>query len=122
MTKKMQKIITLVTLLAASSAYIYAEPVEVIPPENKTLSSGNNRFVYGQISQNKIDQYMLDTHTGRLWRIVRAEDDLGELDVKLQPVRYIAALGHDLYTPEPESEMEAYHRMKAAKRSADLDN
>jgi len=68
MTKKMKKIITLVTLLAASSASIYAVPAKDIAPDNKTLSSAN-RYVFNQISDFRKDQYMLDTHTGRLWRI-----------------------------------------------------
>ena len=35
----------------------------------KVLSSGVGRYVFGQISDSSKDQYMLDTMTGRLWRI-----------------------------------------------------
>ena len=35
----------------------------------KVLSSGVGRYVFGQISDSSKDQYMLDTLTGRLWRI-----------------------------------------------------
>lgn len=35
------------------------------------LSSGNGRFVFGQISEMARHQYMLDTQTGRLWQIVQ---------------------------------------------------
>ncbi len=38
-------------------------------PSEKVLSSGNARYVFGQISDSSKDQYMLDTLTGRLWRI-----------------------------------------------------
>jgi hypothetical protein len=44
-----------------------AEPVEVKPPQQKTLSSPGGRFVFGQISEFRRDQFMLDTQTGRLW-------------------------------------------------------
>lgn len=50
-----------------------AEPVEVIPPQNKVLSAGSQRYVFGQISDFRRDQYMLDTKTGQLWRIVELE-------------------------------------------------
>lgn len=44
------------------------------PSENKTsvLSSPGGRYVFGQISQARRDQYMLDTQTGRLWQIVQS--------------------------------------------------
>jgi len=43
------------------------------PPQRisseKVLGSGVGRYVFGQISDSSKDQYMLDTLTGRLWRI-----------------------------------------------------
>jgi hypothetical protein len=43
------------------------------PPQKisseKVLSSGTGRYVFGQISDSSKDQFMLDTLTGRLWRI-----------------------------------------------------
>lgn len=44
-----------------------AEPVEVKPSQQKNLSSPGGRFVFGQISDFRRDQFMLDTQTGRLW-------------------------------------------------------
>ena len=38
---------------------------------NGVLSSGNGRFVFGQISEYARHQYMLDTQTGRLWKLVK---------------------------------------------------
>jgi len=35
---------------------------------------GNGRFVFGQINEYNADQYMLDTATGRLWRLVDTAD------------------------------------------------
>jgi hypothetical protein len=43
-------------------------PAQKISSE-KVLSSGTGRYVFGQISDSSKDQYMLDTLTGRLWRI-----------------------------------------------------
>ena len=40
------------------------------PTQQKVISSENGRFVFGQISDFRSDQYMLDTKTGSLWTIV----------------------------------------------------
>jgi len=45
-----------------------------IPPTGKVLGCAGGRFVFGQISDSSKDQYMLDTHTGRLWRIGESSD------------------------------------------------
>lgn len=42
-------------------------------PPGKVLSSANGRYVFGQVSEFRRDQYMLDTQTGRLWKIVNAK-------------------------------------------------
>ena len=39
-------------------------------PSGRVLSSTNGRYVFGQVSEYRRDQYMLDTQTGRLWKIV----------------------------------------------------
>jgi hypothetical protein len=33
------------------------------------LSAGSGRFVFGQISSYRRDQFMLDTYTGRIWQV-----------------------------------------------------
>ena len=43
-------------------------PAQKISSE-KVLGSGGGRYVFGQISDSSKDQFMLDTLTGRLWRI-----------------------------------------------------
>ena len=45
-----------------------------IPPTGKVLGCAGGRFVFGQISDSSKDQYMLDTLTGRLWRIGESSD------------------------------------------------
>lgn len=36
----------------------------------RVLGSPNGRYVFGQISDFRADQFLLDTQTGRLWQIV----------------------------------------------------
>jgi hypothetical protein len=45
-----------------------------VPPTGKVLGCSGGRFVFGQISDSSKDQYMLDTQTGRLWRIGESSD------------------------------------------------
>jgi hypothetical protein len=40
------------------------------PPQARVLQADGGRFVFGQISDFRRDQFMLDTKTGRLWRVV----------------------------------------------------
>ena len=54
-------------LFASCISTAKAEPVEVKVPQQKMLSSPVGRFVFGQISEFRRDQFMLDTQTGRLW-------------------------------------------------------
>lgn len=49
-------------------------PSPQTPPAGKVLSSAAGRFVFGQISDSSKDQFMLDTQTGRLWRIGESSD------------------------------------------------
>ncbi len=48
------------------------------------LSRPNGRFVFGQISDSSKDQYMLDTLTGRLWRL----SENSEVGKFLLPIPY----------------------------------
>lgn len=49
-------------------------PPPQVPPSGKVLSSTGGRYVFGQISDSSKDQFMLDTQTGRLWRIGESSD------------------------------------------------
>lgn len=53
-------------------------------PQYELLSSLQGRFVFGQISDSSKDQFMLDTFTGRLWRIAES----GEIGIFLRSVPY----------------------------------
>jgi hypothetical protein len=65
-------IISIGTAISFTPAFaqfgIAQAPAQKISSE-KVLTSGTGRYVFGQISDSSKDQYMLDTLTGRLWRI-----------------------------------------------------
>lgn len=65
-------------------------------PHHECLSSPNGRFVFGQISDSTKDQFMLDTFTGRLWRI----GESGKIGLFLEPVPYRTPEGECSNLPE----------------------
>ena len=58
----------------ASAQFGLGAQAPAIPPTGKVLGCAGGRFVFGQISDSSKDQYMLDTQTGRLWRIGESSD------------------------------------------------
>lgn len=71
------------TLVAAALVFIASPALAqfglgpqapAVPPTGKVLGCAGGRFVFGQISDSSKDQYMLDTQTGRLWRIGESSD------------------------------------------------
>ncbi len=100
-------------LLLGASVLIFpvwshaADSVKVSPPQNKVLSSPdtNQRYVFGQISDFRRDQYLLDTKTGRLWQKVCAKSgDKGSGDdnclAVLQIVPYLTLDDKISITPQ----------------------
>ncbi len=79
----MKKLVLSLLLFICVINSVFAEAVEVIPTQNKTLNINNGRFVFGQISNARKDQYMLDTKTGRLWGIVISKE--GETVLQIVP-------------------------------------
>lgn len=61
---------------------------------------GSGRYVFGQINEYNADQYMLDTATGRLWRLVDTADGTGSV---LELVPYALPDGNTQPTP-PDAE------------------
>jgi len=72
----------------------------------QVLSAAGGRFVFGQISTYHSDQYLLDTQTGRLWKIVCFQDPppVGAAicsDRRLVQLPFVTpAGGQDLYAPD----------------------
>ena len=60
-----------------------------------SLSAAGGRYVFGQISDSDKDKFMLDTQTGRLWKIAES----GEVGLFLREVPY--RIGEGDYKPLP---------------------
>ncbi|MCK9488590.1 MAG: hypothetical protein M0Q42_04175 [Xanthomonadales bacterium] len=58
--------------------------------------AGEGRYVFGQVNEYNADQYMLDTQSGRLWRLVDTGD--GGASV-LEAVPYLLPAGGTQATP-----------------------
>ena len=71
---------TLSLLVLCSATSTWAQPLGFMaqPPQQKpqhsALSSAQGRFVFGQVSDSSEDRFMLDTLTGRLWRMTKRTD------------------------------------------------
>lgn len=64
----MRKSLCFILLAAMSGSVIAQSPAP--SPVNPMLGSPGGRFVFGQISDARRDQFMVDTQTGRLWQVV----------------------------------------------------
>lgn len=70
------------------------QPMEISQYEKLACPGG--RFVFGQVSDSSKDQFMLDTRTGRLWRIAES----GEVGIFLRAVPYRTESGEYLPLPD----------------------
>lgn len=87
--------------LAVSSAQFgIKQAPSVQKQKSDILNRVEGRYLFGQISDSSKDQFMLDTLTGRLWRIAES----GEVGLYLNPVPYRNKDGK--YTNLPEEPME----------------
>ncbi len=83
-------VIVLLSLILFMSRRAHAEPLGNISlqqkqrPKQQVLISQNGRFVFGQISDSSKDKFMLDTFTGRLWKI----SETGAIGLFLKSVSY----------------------------------
>jgi hypothetical protein len=82
-------------LVPVGAGNVYAQPLGIGSsrieqyPQHKVLSSDSGRFVFGQISGSSKDQFMVDTATGRLWRIGKS----GKVGLYLKSIPYLSAEG-----------------------------
>ena len=94
--------LALTSLAFFTASPLWGQPLGAISPkpielsQHKTLACPGGRFVFGQISDDSKDQFMLDTITGRLWRIAES----GEVGTFLRSVPYRQENGS--YSPLPE--------------------
>ena len=98
--------LTLASLLLFSAIRVYAQPLGIgssqVQQKSKQeiLNTAGGRFVFGQISASSKDKFMLDTVTGRLWRIA----ETGEAGMFLRAVLY--RTGDGKLSPIPENTSE----------------
>ena len=101
-----------VVALVIPGTLLAADPDKGSSSQNKILqsTSPNQRYVFGQVSEYRRDQYMLDTQTGRLWKIaVRKPKKAGEVGSSdagfeiLDPIPY-SGLFEDRLSTTPLSE------------------
>jgi len=83
------------------SANVFAQtlgssPQQTEKPKQEILFSENGRYVFGQISDSSKDQFMLDTVTGRLWRIA----ETGAIGMYLRAIPYRNDEGEISHVPE----------------------
>ena len=67
--------------------------------QGSILAADTGRYVAGQISTSRKDQYLLDTETGKIWQFVETKEGL----IQLQPIGYIAFTG-DIFDHPPSDE------------------
>ena len=107
---------TLASVLLFSAITVFAQPFGIgssqaqQKPRQEILNTAGGRFVFGQISDSSKDKFMLDTFTGRLWRI----SETGEVGLFLSPVPYRTSEG--TYSPVPEKAPDPSSRKKGKKR------
>ncbi len=95
--------LTLASLLQISAIKVFAQPFGIgssqpqQKPKQEILNTTGGRFVFGQISDSSKDKFMLDTVTGRLWRIA----ETGEAGMFLRSIPYRTADGK--LSPVPEN-------------------
>ena len=98
-------IITWSLLVLFYSANVFAQILgtqvqEKEKSRQEILFSENGRYVFGQISDSSKDQFMLDTVTGRLWRIA----ETGEIGMFLRAIPYRNDEGEISHVPEKVSD------------------
>ena len=84
-----------------ANAQFGVSPTQVTMDKGKVLSAAGGRFVFGQISDSGKDQFMLDTVTGRLWRIGESSD----VGMHLRAISYRMEDGK--YSPIPDGVQES---------------
>jgi len=87
-----------VTFLAALSIMASGAFSQSASPPGSVLSAQGGRFVFGQVSEARRDQHLLDTQTGRLWRPVCAlynKDDATKCAATvMEPIDFVDSKGN----------------------------
>lgn len=93
-----------------------AEALDAKHHRNKVLANANGRYVFGQVSEFRRDQYLLDTQTGRLWVIVADKEN----NSKLQPIAFVQIWGDEAFIPDPQGEVDEDRKLVRKKTIEDI--
>jgi len=111
----MGKYVSIIAILIALFVFLFFSPLSVdaqfgFQPQpvmqqsnQAVLSSAQGRFAFGQVSDSSDDKFMLDTLTGRLWRLGKRTD----IGLCLTTVPYRSEDGECSPLPEPISDTES---------------
>jgi len=111
----MGKYLTCITLGIALFVFLFFSPLSVDAQfgfqqqpvmqqsHQAVLSAAQGRFAFGQVSDSSEDKFLLDTFTGRLWRLGKRTD----IGLCLTPVPYRSDDGECSPLPEPISDKES---------------
>ncbi len=66
------------TIIAVASFLVLTGSVQAQEAEPKVIASPGGRYAFGQVNSVRADQFLLDTETGKMWRILTITDDSGE--------------------------------------------
>ena len=92
-----------------------AQATEEQSSQSHVLSSPGGRYVFGQVSTFRRDQFLLDTQTGRMWEVV--VDKAGQ--DQLQPMPFDQVFGGQAFIPDPMREVETQRALMLKERAAD---
>jgi hypothetical protein len=92
----MPTVLRLALLIAALS--IGADAFAQASTNRPQALGGGGRFVFGQINEFSADQYLLDTQTGRVWRLVDTADGTASV---FEPIRFQLPDGSSQSMPPP---------------------
>jgi hypothetical protein len=104
----MGKHVAIIAILIALFSFLFFSPLSVdaqfgftpqqVPQKSQqaVLSTAQGRFAFGQVSDSSEDKFMLDTFTGRLWRLGKRTD----IGLCLTAVPYRSEDGECSPTPE----------------------
>lgn len=82
------------------------------------LSAPGGRYVFGQVSMARADQYLLDTQSGRMWQIAKSKEG----SMVLEPVLFVASDdGYSLLPTAVGQKISSASPAEPTARSAELD-
>lgn len=109
----MDRYVTIIAILITLCSFVHfcpssagAQPFgfkpQQVPQKSQqaVLSTAQGRFAFGQVSDSSEDKFMLDTFTGRLWRLGKRSD----IGLCLTTVPYRSKDGECSALPEPISD------------------